>query len=65
MKQYLTEEGREELVEAIVDGIVSTTTFEDLRKMCWNVIYEDITWLDWADLVMLAEEHAPEALEGG
>jgi len=63
MKQCLSEEIREELVEAIVDGIISTTTFEDLRQMCWNAIYDDIVWLGWDDLVMLAEEYCPEALE--
>lgn len=63
MEQYLMEEGREELVEAIVEGIISTTTFEELRQMARNVTYEDVVWLPAEDLMMLAEEYCPEFLE--
>jgi len=38
-------------------------TFEEMRLQVWNALYEDIIWQHWADIVMLAEEYAPEALE--
>lgn len=56
------EECRDELVEAIVDGIIAQMTFEDMRQMCWNVVYEDVVWLPVDDLVMMAEEYCPEFL---
>jgi hypothetical protein len=56
------EECRDELVEAIVDGIIAQMTFEDMRQMCWDVVYEDVVWLPVDDLVMMAEEYCPEFL---
>lgn len=57
------EECRDELVEAIVEGIICQMTLEDMRQHVWNVLYEDIVWQEWPDLVLLAEEYCPEMLE--
>ena len=64
MKQHLTEEGRDDLVVEIVDGIIAQMSLEDMRQMCWNVTYDDVIWQEWPDLLMLAEEYCPEFLEG-
>lgn len=57
------EEDREEVVSAIVDGMISEMTFEQIRKVVWDVLYEDLIWQEWGDLWMHAEDHAPELLE--
>lgn len=54
---------KEELIGQIVDGIIAQMTFEDMRQNVWNTLYEDLIWQDWQDIVMLAEEYCPEALE--
>ena len=59
----IEEDIKEEIIGQIVDGMIAQMTFEDLRQHVWNVLYEDIVWQEWADVVMLAEEYCPEALE--
>lgn len=54
---------KEELIGQIVDGIIAQMTFEDMRQNVWNTLYEDLIWQEWPDIVMLAEEYCPEALE--
>jgi hypothetical protein len=61
----LFEEDREELVSAIVDGMVAEMTFEQMRSRVWDMLYEDLIWQQWGDLRMHAEEYAPEMLEEG
>ena len=58
-----SDEARVEIVEVIVDGMISRMTLEEMRKMVWDVIYEDLIWQEWPDLLMHAEEYAPEWLE--
>lgn len=62
--QQWVEEDREEVVSAIVDGIIAQMTLEEMRKSVWDMLYEDLVWQEWGDLWMQAEEYAPEMLEG-
>jgi len=64
MTRNWTEEDREEVVGAIVDGIIATMTFEEMRKLVWDVIHEDLIWQEWSDIWTNVEEYAPELLEG-
>lgn len=59
------EEDREELIEAIVDGMVSRMTLEDMRRVVWDLHYEDVSWQQLEDIIMLAEEYAPDLLTDG
>ena len=61
--QNWVEEDRDEFVDCIVDGIVSTLTFEEIRNKVWDQIRDEIIFNEWSDLFMLAEEYAPELLE--
>ena len=58
-----TEEDRPELVERIVDGMIAELTFEDMRQACWDNLYEDLMDDEWVDLLMYAEEYAPDLLQ--
>jgi hypothetical protein len=57
------EEDREEVVSAIVDGMVSEMTLEQMRQVVWDGLYEDLIWQGWSDLWMYVEDYAPELLE--
>ena len=57
------EEDREEIVSAIIEGMITQMTFEQMRDLAWDVFYEDLIWREWSDLWMEAEEWAPELLE--
>jgi hypothetical protein len=59
------EEDREELICAIVEGMVSRMTLEEMRTIVWDMHYEDIVWQQPSDILMLAEEYAPEMLPDG
>lgn len=61
--QNWVEEDRDEFVDCIVDGIVSTLTFEEIRNKVWDQIRDEIIFNEWSDLFMLAEEYAPDLLE--
>lgn len=57
------EEDREEFVSNLVDAMVATLTFEEMRNIVWDKFYEDLIWQEWADLRMYAEEYAPALVE--
>ena len=59
------EEDREELICAIVEGMVSRMTLEEMRRVVWDMHYEDVAWQEWGDILMLADEYAPEMLPDG
>ena len=61
-KQWI-EEDREEIVGAIVEGMIAEMTFENMRQTVWDLLYEDLIWQEGADIMMQAEEYAPEVLE--
>ena len=57
------EEDREEVVGAIIEGMIAEMTLEQMRNKIWDMLYEDLIWQEWPDLIMHAEEFAPEILE--
>lgn len=59
----MTEEFREEIIGAIIDGMISEMTFEDLRLFVWNSLYDDLVFQSDIDLTMYAEKYAEEFLE--
>ena len=59
------EEDREELVCAIVESMVSRMTLEVMRAIVWDMHYEDVACQEWGDILMLADEYAPEMLPDG
>jgi hypothetical protein len=61
--QNWVEEDRDEFVDCIVDGIVSTLTLEEMRDKVWDQVRDEIVFNEWSDLFMLAEEYAPDLLE--
>jgi len=61
--QNWVEEDRDEFVDCIVDGIVSTLTLEEMRDKVWDQVRDEVIFNEWADLFMLAEEYAPDLLE--
>ena len=60
-----TDEDREEFAEKITDAMVAQMTLEDMRQCVWDLIYDDLIYQEWPDLIMQAHEYAPELLEGG
>jgi hypothetical protein len=60
-----TDEDREEVVSAIVDGIITQMTLEEMRKNVWDALYEDLIWQEWTDLLLQAEDYAPNILLDG
>jgi hypothetical protein len=60
-----TEEDRAEFAERITDGMVAELTLEDMRQFCWDTLYEELLEDDWSDLIMHAQEYAPELLTDG
>ena len=61
--QNWVEEDRDEFVDRLVDGIVSTLTLEEMRNKVWDQIRDEIVFNEWSDLFMLAEEYASDLLE--
>ena len=61
--QNWVEEDRDEVVGSIIDGIVSTLTFEEMYRLAWDFHYERVIHQEWVDLWMMAEEYAPELLD--
>jgi len=60
-----TDEDRVEFAEQITDAMVAQMTLEDMRRCVWDLIYDDLVHQKWADLIMHAQDYAPELLEGG
>jgi hypothetical protein len=57
------EEDREELVSAIIDGMIAEMTYEELRNHVWDSFYDDLIWQEWADIQMYAERYASTIAE--
>jgi hypothetical protein len=57
------EEDRPEIVERIVDGMISEYTLEQLRQYVWDSLYDQIIFQEWSDLWVYAERYAPELTE--
>ncbi len=63
MRNNWVEEDRGTVAEEIVDGIIRTMTLEEMRRMVWDMLYDDLVHQEWADLWAYAETYAPELLE--
>ena len=61
--QNWIEEDRADIVEQIVDGMISKMTLESIRQCVWDMLYDDLIHQEWVDIWMHAEVHAPEVLE--
>jgi hypothetical protein len=57
------DEDRPEIVEQIVDGMISEMTFETLRQYVWDSLYDELIFQEWADIWIHAEQYAPELIE--
>lgn len=57
------EEEKGEFVETIVDAMVREMTYEQMRNYVWDMFYDDLIFQEWTDLLMYAEQYAPELLE--
>jgi hypothetical protein len=64
MTDNYDERDREEIVGAVIEGMIAQMTFEEMRGKIWDMLYDDLIWQEWADLVMLAEEFVPGLLPG-
>jgi len=59
----LEDEEKTEIVEAIVEGIVSEMTFEQMRQYVWDSLYDELIFQDWAEIWPHAERYAPELVD--
>lgn len=57
------DEDRPEIVEQIVDGMVSEYTLEQLRQYVWDSLYDQLLFQNWDDLWGYAERYAPEVTD--
>jgi hypothetical protein len=48
---------KEEFVEKLCDAIVESMGREDLERVVWDHIYEEMSSQPWVDLVMMAEDY--------
>jgi hypothetical protein len=55
-----TDEDREDVAECIVDGIITNMTLEEMRTMCWDMLYSEVIDYPWSELWDRAEVYAPE-----
>jgi hypothetical protein len=58
-----TDEDRSEIVEQIVEGMVSEYTLEQLRQYVWDSIYDQLIFQEWSELWIQAEKYAPELVD--
>lgn len=61
--QAWTDDDRDEIVAAIVDGMIFNMTYEEMKDKVWDMLHDELIWQDWSDLWTWAEEYAPEVLE--
>ena len=53
----------EGIIEDTIEGMIREMSLEKMRQIVWDMLYEDLICQKWSDLVMQAEEFAPETLE--
>ena len=56
----MNEEFRQEAIEAIVDGMISEMTLEDMRRYVWDDLYEKLVFEEDFELQGYIEKYAPE-----
>lgn len=61
--QTWVEDDREEIIGAIIEGMIAEMTFEEIRNKVWDMLYEDLIWQEWSDIWLYAEEYAPDIME--
>ncbi len=52
---------KEEFIEKLCDTIVAEMSREDLERVVWDQIYEEMSSQKWADLLMVAEDYGVKA----
>jgi hypothetical protein len=57
------EEDRSEIVSAIIERMIAEMSFEQMRCIVWDMLYDDLIFQTWPDLFMHAEIYAPEVLD--
>ena len=55
----INDENREEIISEVVDGLISEMTLEDMRRDCWDRLYDDVICMDDFTLEHLASIHCP------
>jgi len=48
---------KEEYVEKICDAIVAEMSREDLERVVWDHIYDEMLTQKWTDLMMMAQDY--------
>jgi hypothetical protein len=48
---------KEEFVEKLCDAIVDSMGREDLERVVWDHLYEEMNSQTWVDLMMMAEDY--------
>jgi hypothetical protein len=48
---------KEEFIEKLCDTIVAEMSREDLERVVWDQIYEEMSSQKWVDLLMVAEDY--------
>jgi hypothetical protein len=48
---------KEEFIEKLCDAIVESMGREDLERVVWDHIYEEMFTQKWVDLMMVAEDY--------
>jgi hypothetical protein len=48
---------KEQFVEKLCDAIVGSMGREDLERVVWDHIYEEMFTQKWVDLMMVAEDY--------
>jgi hypothetical protein len=57
------DEDRSEIVEQIVEGMISEYTLEQLRQYVWDSLYDQLIFQEWPELWAQAEKYAPDLTE--
>ena len=58
------EEDRHDIVEKIVDGMMESLSEKEIKRMVWDMLYDDLVFQTWPDLFIHAEVYAPDLFEG-
>jgi hypothetical protein len=51
---------REEYVEKLCDAIVDGMDRKNLERIVWDQLYDEMNYLEWVDLLMIAEDYGVE-----
>jgi hypothetical protein len=51
---------KEEYVEKLCDAIVDGMDRKKLERIVWDQLYDEMNYLEWVDLLMIAEDYGVE-----